>query len=414
MLSDTQCESRSRYCDYSSHARLSHDARRCLIRLRDGCLPYLYIQRHLDEMSPHRKACSVMPSRSIDAMIDNSTCRIGETVRGTVVLDVPALQAERVDKVEIKLICSLRIGYFVGPYRFVRRIDIIGQSREIWKQKDDGEKSMRFGILWAGFEFRILDNAPCSFEGYISTCHVQVAHKMEVIEIRPGPLRWNTRVYRTITVLPPVPQARVRVTEQFDLGWTGPWTYAGTSKHIRRFYHWGTPGYVEALLTFPEFAFPVYSNVPFTLKVIAKSEPGDRQEKETWPTHTLRQSDIQFARYQVLTACLLSGTAGSNTKRIGGAFFSATMGETHFESEDRKWEMFEDGEGAEGRWVRTTVVKLTVRLDSPPDTHIDPRMTNGKAEVTIKHFLSVKVRLGAVQWLTIAVPLAAMYGSARK
>ena len=56
------------------------------------------------------------------------------------------------------------------------------------------------------------------------------------------------------------------------------------------------------------------------------------------------------------------------------------VGNLEFEIRKKKWE---EGEGAPGRWIRTTIVKSTLRLDCPAEMTYNIRHTAGTADVTV-------------------------------
>lgn len=118
------------------------------------------------------------------------------------------------------------------------------------------------------------------------------------------------------------------------------------------------------------------------LGVVAKSEPGSSDSgKDAWPTHELRQDDVNLALYQLVDICLQGSKLTWNVKRKGGTYMKVSTGNLEFESRERRWE---EGEGAPGRWIRTTVIKSTLRLECPAETMYNIQHTAGTADVAVK------------------------------
>ena len=134
-------------------------------------------------------------------------------------------------------------------------------------------------------------------------------------------------------------------------------------------------------MALPDHIFPVGTHVPFTLCIVAKSEPGLSKEQDAWPTHELRQNDVDLALYQLVDICLQGPKLTWNAKRKGGAYMKATLGALEYEKREKKWE---EGEGAPGRWIRTTIIKSTLRIEYPAEMIYNIRHTAGTADVAIK------------------------------
>ena len=115
--------------------------------------------------------------------------------------------------------------------------------------------------------------------------------------------------------------------------------------------------------------------------ITANSEPGSSApEQDTCPTHELQQDDVHFALYQLVDICLQGPKLSWNAKRKGCVFMKMTVGDLEFETKERKWEEDED---APGRWIRTTIVVSTLRLDFPAEMTYNIRHTAGTADVTV-------------------------------
>lgn len=135
-------------------------------------------------------------------------------------------------------------------------------------------------------------------------------------------------------------------------------------------------------MALPDHMFPFGTDVPFTLNVVAKSEPGASDSgKDAWPTHELRQDDVDLAIYQLVDIHLQGSKPGWNAKMEGGAYMKVTMGNLDLETRERKWE---EGEGAPGRWIRRTIAKSTLQLQCPAEMTFNVQNTDGTADVTVK------------------------------
>ncbi|KAH9911039.1 uncharacterized protein B0H18DRAFT_391692 [Fomitopsis serialis] len=330
-----------------------------------------------------------MTSTSIQLFVENPTCHVGETVRGTVTLDIPTLQAENVNEVVLRMTGLLTIGYTVGVNPRVPRIGrifYVNKTQEVWKRETEDDSACS-GVFTMDFNWRMSDRAPQSVETSEKNpvCYVSMVYRIEAVGVRHGLLRRNKRIRRTITVLPPNPigQMEPDALERLRRGWEGPWRQMGVSKHIRRFWLLGDNAYVEILLACPERVLPIAINtdIPFKLIVITKSQPGPyKPEEESWPHRPAKQSDIHFARHQIVDITVQNSQIRGTIKQRGGTLAKLKIGDVDWERQAKKWEAYE---GGEGRWISTTVLKSSFRQESP-DAHISLQHTGGRADIDVQ------------------------------
>ncbi|TFY54485.1 hypothetical protein EVJ58_g8838 [Rhodofomes roseus] len=330
------------------------------------------------------------PTSGIHLSIDNPICYVGETIAGTVTLDLEALRSDRVSAVAVHVSGILQIGYLDNfiPQQLptLRRFQLVKVSRPIWNEgeRPDLDSHWQSAILREPFKWKVSNNAPPSIESNHKNhnCYVNVTYTIEVVGLRPGLLRLDRRVRRTVTVQPPVDQAELNTLELLRRGYQGPWRQGGISKHVRKLWFLGAREYVEVLLATPEIVYPVNADIPFTLGVITKSLTKPyKSGRESWPSRPARQSDVHLALNQIVNVHVQSSKVGWNAKQAGGAFEKLKLGDVHMERQEERWEAYEDGNG---RWERKTVLRSTFRLERPPYTHINIPFHHGTADVEVK------------------------------
>ncbi|KAJ7689771.1 hypothetical protein B0H17DRAFT_1065849 [Mycena rosella] len=207
----------------------------------------------------------------------------GETIEGSVDLNVALAQEDHIQQLRIKfrgaITTKITIQDAQTSTTHIETIPLIHSDLSLWKQgaafPDAGSH-----ILVCPFRFKLSENLPPSFHcsGHSAT-GATISYSLEVVGDRLGLFRPNERLRRIISVVPAASQSQLLVNESLRQGWIGQWKDTKQDIKLRR----GILGhYSHAYVTLwiPDLAsFPISTPIPFSFHIVTETKVIDRSDR---------------------------------------------------------------------------------------------------------------------------------------
>ncbi|KAJ7640789.1 hypothetical protein DFH06DRAFT_1334510 [Mycena polygramma] len=206
----------------------------------------------------------------------------GETIAGTVDLNVALAQEHRIEHVRIKLRGSIttRITTQNGQTRITHRqtVPLVHSDLLLWTQ---GAAFPAPGshVLSLPFQFHLPANLPPSFHCDAHSRGGAISYSLEVVGARPGLFRFNRRIGRVFSVLPAADQSQLLAKESLRQGWVGAWRDIERADQIRQGI-WGEYSRTHATFSIPNLrSFPVATPVPYSFHVVTETKTMDQSDR---------------------------------------------------------------------------------------------------------------------------------------
>ncbi|KAJ7185448.1 hypothetical protein C8R46DRAFT_379581 [Mycena filopes] len=206
----------------------------------------------------------------------------GETIAGSVDLNVALAQENRIEHLRIKFRGSIstRITTQNGQNRVTHRqtVPLIYTNTSLWTQ---GTAFPEAGshVLSFPFQFQLPENLPPSFHCDASSRGGAITYSLEVVGDRPGIFRMNTRIRRVFSVVTGASQNQLMAKESLRQGWDGAWRDIAREDKIRQGL-WGDYSRVSASLTLPDLSsFPIATPIPYSFHITTETKTVDRSDR---------------------------------------------------------------------------------------------------------------------------------------
>ncbi|KAF7289346.1 Arrestin-N domain-containing protein [Mycena indigotica] len=241
----------------------------------------------------------------------NITRVAGETLQGTVLVNVQLAQEDKIEQVRIKFRGSIHTsitesnGQSSTTYK--QTIPLFHQKTPLWTQgsayPDPGSH-----ILSLPFEFTLPADLPPSFHCYAVNRHATIGYSLEVVGDRPGMFKFNRRIRRAISIVPAATPRQLLTRESLLQTWTGAWKPWVREEKLRRGI-WGDYSHARATFTMPHLGFyPISTPIPFSLLIETDTKPMDREDcpdkpvdkngKPLFPAPPTLSSEVKLSLYR--------------------------------------------------------------------------------------------------------------------
>ncbi|KAJ7869107.1 hypothetical protein B0H14DRAFT_3581729 [Mycena olivaceomarginata] len=206
----------------------------------------------------------------------------GETIAGTVDLNIALAQEERIEELRIKFrgAITTRITTQNGQTRVTHRqtIPLVHSNQSLWTQGSAFPEAGSHVISFA-FQFQLPANLPPSFHCEAHSRGGAISYSVEVVGDRPGIFRANRRTRRVFSVVPAAFQNQLLVKESLMQGWLGSWKDVKRNDQLRQGI-WGEYSRSYATLSLPDLAsFPIATPIPFCLHIVTETKTLDRTDR---------------------------------------------------------------------------------------------------------------------------------------
>ncbi|KAF7344476.1 Arrestin-N domain-containing protein [Mycena sanguinolenta] len=206
----------------------------------------------------------------------------GETITGTVDLNVALAQQERIEEVRIKFrgAITTRITTQNGQTRITHRetIPLIHSNRVLWTP-GSAFPTPDSHIVSLAFQFQLPANLPPSFHCDAHARGGAISYSLEVVGDRPGIFRTNRRIRRVFSVVPAASQNQLLVNDSLRQGWLGPWKDIKRNEQLRQGI-WGEYSRAAVTLSLPDLpSFPIATPIPYSLHIVTETKTIDRTER---------------------------------------------------------------------------------------------------------------------------------------
>jgi len=170
---------------------------------------------------------------SISLTVANQIRVAGSNLSGEVELNFPLIQEEQLEEVHVKLRGSVYtlIGQIRTDLTETEEIFLVREETSVWT-RGSAYPPPDSHVLRIPFSFTLPHHTPPSCDYSAIDGRAVVRYIIEAVGVRPGALRMNKRVFRSIAVLPADP-AGARIRSALRLGWTGGWASVTKEKQIR-------------------------------------------------------------------------------------------------------------------------------------------------------------------------------------
>ncbi|KAJ7603727.1 hypothetical protein B0H17DRAFT_1026531 [Mycena rosella] len=209
----------------------------------------------------------------------------GETIEGSVDLNVALAQEDHIEQLRIKFRGAITT--YVPENRntegqtrvtHTETVPLVHSDISLWTQ---GAAFPEAGshVLVCPFRFQLPGNLPPSFICSGSSRGGAVSYSLEVVGDRPGLFRANRRVRRIISVVPAASQIQLLATESLRHGWMGQWKDIKQDEKLRTGI-WGDYSHAWATLSIPDLpSFPIATAIPFSFHVVTETKVMNRSER---------------------------------------------------------------------------------------------------------------------------------------
>ncbi|TFY64775.1 hypothetical protein EVJ58_g2393 [Rhodofomes roseus] len=297
---------------------------------------------------------------SFDLLLDQEPFIAGYAVTGSVLLNFRLLQADGIETIYVKL---------TGRMYGTRGDSEKSESRSInfvYHKVPIGTRGQAYpspgsDVLTLPFQLPLGVDLPPSFTANVRRLRLVVRYKLHVTGERPGLLKHNKEIKRSITIQPNDTVSEV-VQTHLGVGWDGPWTAIRASERISRYVMWGEHADVdvrnETQLTVPAIdAVPMNATIPFILSMTTLSRPYPQDyEGELWPSPPRRPEAYEFAIKEDMIIHIRRPQTACITLR-------QSLGHTQLEHAEKQWI---PSTGGQGKWKQEATLKSSITLQCPP------------------------------------------------
>ncbi|KAJ7496773.1 hypothetical protein FB451DRAFT_1208742 [Mycena latifolia] len=205
----------------------------------------------------------------------------GETIEGSVDLNVALAQEDHIEQLRIKFRGSITTKITIQNGQttivLVQTIPLIHSNLTLWTQ---GAAFPEAGshVLACPFRFQLPENSPPSF---LCSQYARgaISYSLEVVGDRSGLLRSNRRIRRLISVVPAASQSQLLAKESLMQGWMGQWRHVTQDEKLRTGI-WGDYSHAHATLSIPDLpSFPIATPIPFSFHVVTETKEMDRSDR---------------------------------------------------------------------------------------------------------------------------------------
>ncbi|KAJ7270104.1 hypothetical protein B0H12DRAFT_1009112 [Mycena haematopus] len=222
----------------------------------------------------------------------------GETLQGTVDVNIPMAMEDKVENVRIKLRGSI-VTYARKTRRTIKprwSMSLLRIDQQIWDHFNSQQGAQ---VLSCPFSIQLPPNLPPSFHYSHSARTVAVSYSIEVVGSRHGLFHANRRVRKIFSVVPAANGYELNATAALRQGWNGPWKPYVNSRELR---HGILGDYSEAKmeLTLPDLpSFPMFVGIPFSFHVMTRTKPVhhddlDHKGQKLFPAPPESPADIEL------------------------------------------------------------------------------------------------------------------------
>ncbi|KAF7344452.1 Arrestin-N domain-containing protein [Mycena sanguinolenta] len=204
----------------------------------------------------------------------------GETIAGSVDLNMALAQQEHIEELRIKFVGAITTTQIPtqhpGELSITQRetVPLFHSDQVLWTQWSGAFPAADSHVISLGFRFQLPANLPPSFDcddgadggGAIS-------YSLEVEGDGPGISRPKPRVYRDFSVVPAASQNQLLAKEFLQQGWQGAWKSIKRDTQLRQGI-WGE--YSHAAVTVSRFPacrpFPIATSIPYKLHIVTETK----------------------------------------------------------------------------------------------------------------------------------------------
>ncbi|KAJ7099487.1 hypothetical protein B0H15DRAFT_548865 [Mycena belliarum] len=262
---------------------------------------------------------------------DHSVRVAGDYVAGRVELNLARAQDEGVESLRVNLqgcmVTTIIEGNSDGAdARHEQTVELIKSSKTLWDRgtafPDPGSH-----VLDLPFQFKLPENLPPSF--HICGCHHEavIRYGIEVVGHRPGRLRKDRRIEKSLTVLPAASPAQVLAKRTLKQGWGGPWKTFFLDQKIRQGI-WGDHSHVRIEVKMPKLeSYPRATPLPVKFYIETRTKPmsrtdapEDKSHRPLFPAPPTQSADVKlyFHRAASIRANRKYGTGNDSFQTRGG------------------------------------------------------------------------------------------------
>ncbi|KAJ6588694.1 hypothetical protein B0H19DRAFT_1248312 [Mycena capillaripes] len=224
----------------------------------------------------------------------------GETIVGSVDLNVALAQEHRIEHLRIKLRGSITTRITTQSRQLTgvthrETVPLLHSNQVLWTR---GSAFPEAGshVISCPFQFQLPENLPPSFYCDAYSSGGAISYSLEVVGDRPGIFRLNRRIRRVFSVVTAASQAQLITKESLRQDWIGGlWRYFKQEKQLRQGV-WGeysrayaTVCYLIAAenrinfvvqLSMPDLpSFPIATPIPYSLHVVTETKTLDRSDR---------------------------------------------------------------------------------------------------------------------------------------
>ncbi|KAJ7640807.1 hypothetical protein DFH06DRAFT_1000455 [Mycena polygramma] len=258
----------------------------------------------------------------------------GETIAGTVDLNVALAQEHHIEHVQIGLRGLIKTYVAHTDTETLKLEDLpqlVYSNLSLWTQ-GSAFPATRSHVLSLPFQFQLRANLPPSFhcDDDPPSRRGTISYSLEVVGARPGRFRVDRRIGRVFSVLPAASQSQMLAKESLRQGWVGPWRNITQADRLRHGI-WGEYSRAHATLSIPNLhSFPVATPVPYSLHVVTETRtmthsdrPEDKHGKPLFPAPPTQASRLTMRLWRKATI-----RAGKETEYVEDSFH--LQGTSHF------------------------------------------------------------------------------------
>ncbi|KAH8107956.1 hypothetical protein BXZ70DRAFT_1003376 [Cristinia sonorae] len=319
---------------------------------------------------------------SLELKLPSGVCVGGQILCGEAELHFPQIIEDQLEEVHVKLRGSVytRVSRQLGNQHVVQRqnIPIVAENISLWTRSSNYMPPADSNVLSIPFEFKLPLDTPPSCQYDAITRHGRIGYFVELVGDLQG--------------------------EQIALGLRSPempfpWFVAVAEKKIRRGF-FGDFASTRMELSIPETqAYPLFTPIPYTLRVIAITKPMKKDEVEKNPTKPLfptpptRPTEVQFRLYRQLWLKAHAFTAKGNEKvsSLGGleTVTSAVASglPVNVDVREKEWIPAENDKNM-GTWLQETTFRSAFVLTCAP--------TFQRSTIHLSYTISLKVEFPGI------------------
>ncbi|KAJ6495372.1 hypothetical protein C8R45DRAFT_1133893 [Mycena sanguinolenta] len=234
----------------------------------------------------------------------------GETIAGSVDLNIARAQEERIERLRIEFRGAITTHITTPnpgrPATTDREIvPLIHSDQVLWRQ-GSAVPAADCGIVSLAFQFKLPANLPPSFHCAAKDHGGVIAYSLEVVGERPGIFRKNRRIRRVFSVVPTASQDQLAAKESLQQGWVGAWMDIKQEKRLRQGI-WGEYSHAGLTLSLPDLpSFPSAASIPYRLHIMTETKTVDRTErpenkhgKPLFPVPPTQSAKLQLKLWQM-------------------------------------------------------------------------------------------------------------------